>query len=57
MASCREGLPVILWPSGSAYPLAVIFRMQRFVIHGDGLKMQARREGLPVEAAFRHPWR
>ena len=70
-----------LWPSGSVYPLAVIFRMQRFVIHGDGLKMQARRErlpdrrrfssstrplssseglklaSLPVDAAFRRPWR
>ena len=26
--------------------------MQRFVIHGDGLKMQARREGLPDRRRF-----
>ena len=29
-------------------------RMRRFVIHGDGLKMQARREGLPDRRRFRH---
>jgi len=27
--------------------------MRRFVIHGEGLKMAS----LPMDAAFRHPWR
>ena len=51
-ASRREGLPVILWPSGSVYPLAVIFRMRPFAVHGEGLKMQARRERLPDRRRF-----